>query len=52
MKRKNIPHAILGIGKDGQPYIIVSDEVDKILKASNKTIVGRVKSIQVVNESK
>lgn len=46
MKKNNIPHAILVIGKDGQPYIIVSEDTDKKLKSSNKTLVGKVKGIR------
>lgn len=46
MKKNNIPHAILAIGEDGQPYIIVSEEIDKKLKTSNKALVGKVIGIR------
>lgn len=35
-KKHNIPHAVLAIGTDRQPYIIISKKDEKMLKKFNK----------------
>lgn len=43
--RNKIPHAILAIGENGQPYIIISEELEKVHQTPSGAFRGVITEI-------